>query len=273
VVWLAVSLLDTFTSSYWYLILVQPIYVPFFVAGVVCYLMHRFRPSRTLWTLLGCCWAIAMYRLVSRTAGQHPSGVTLNYWVSVTIVTAFFVLLTLIALGKLDAIRGQWLITAGALTYPLYLLHQQVGETLIRVLDGRIPAWFVLVIALATMLALAWLVQRFAERPMANRIRTVLLAGLAKVRSRRHTVTSGGAQPHDDVATDGKHRHHAATGNAATSDAGNPATVAVDCGAGFRSRGHGPVIDLNRCATGPVSAAQRGHGVASPTEFAGEGRS
>jgi peptidoglycan/LPS O-acetylase OafA/YrhL len=111
--------------------------------------------------------------------------VTLNYWVSVTIVTAFFVLLTLIALGKLDAIRGQWLITAGALTYPLYLLHQQVGETLIRLLDGRIPAWFVLVIALATMLALAWLVQRFAERPMANRIRTALHTGLDRVQADR----------------------------------------------------------------------------------------
>jgi len=199
-VWLAVSLLDAFTSSYWYLILVQPVYVPFFVAGVVLYLMHRFGPNRTLWALLGCCWGIAMYRLVSRTAGQHPSGVNLNYWVSVTIVTAFFVLLTLIALGKLNAVRGRWLITTGALTYPLYLLHQQIGETLIRLLDGLIPAWLVLTIALAAMLALAWFVQRFAERPMANRIRTALHAGLATARRRgRSTPGTIGTNGNNDV--------------------------------------------------------------------------
>jgi peptidoglycan/LPS O-acetylase OafA/YrhL len=198
-IWLAVSLLDRFTDSYWYGLLVQPLYVPFFVAGVVLYLMHRFGPSLALWTLLAFCWACAMYRLIDRTAVQHPSGVMLNYWVAAAIVSVFFVLLTLIALNKLTAIRGRWLVTAGALTYPLYLLHQQIGETLIRTLDHRVPSWVLLVGVLAFMLALSWLVQRFAERPLARRIRTVLISGLDRVRNWRR----GSAEPDPAAETDG----------------------------------------------------------------------
>jgi peptidoglycan/LPS O-acetylase OafA/YrhL len=198
-IWLAVSLLDRVTDSYWYGLLVQPLYVPFFVAGVVLYLMHRFGPSLALWTLLALCWTCAMYRLIDRTAVQHPSGVMLHYWVAAAIVSVFFVLLTLIALNKLTAIRGRWLVTAGALTYPLYLLHQQIGETIIRTLDHRVPSWVLLVGVLAFMLALSWLVQRYAERPLARRIRTVLIRGLDRARDWRR----GSAEPEPVRETDG----------------------------------------------------------------------
>ncbi len=187
-VWLAASLFDAVTDSYWYGLLVQPLYVPFFVAGIVAYLMHRFGPSLALWALLACCWACAMYRLVDRTAVQHPSGVTLNYWVSAVIVSGFFILLTLVALHKLNAVRGRWLVTAGALTYPLYLLHQQIGETLIRSLDHRVPSWALLVGVFAFMLVLSWLVQHYAERPLARRIRTALMAGLIRCRELRRRI-------------------------------------------------------------------------------------
>jgi len=187
-VWLAASLFDSVTDSYWYGLLVQPLYVPFFVAGILAYLMHRFGPSLALWTLLACCWACAMYRLVDRTAVQHPSGVTLNYWVSAAIVSAFFILLTLVALHKLTVVRGRWLVTAGALTYPLYLLHQQIGETLIRSLDPQIPSWVLLVGVFAFMLVLSWLVQHYAERPLARRIRAALMAGLIRCRDLRRRI-------------------------------------------------------------------------------------
>ncbi len=178
-VWLAVSLLDDLIHSPWFSIFFLPLYAPFFIAGMLLYLMHRFGPRRQLWALLACSWGCALYRLDSRTAGQHPSGVTLNYWVSATMATAFFAVLTLIALGKVKMIRGRWLVTAGALTYPLYLVHQQIGETIIRSFSQNVPPWMLLAGVFVVTLILAWLVQRFVERPLAGGVRAVLYGGLA----------------------------------------------------------------------------------------------
>ena len=94
----------------------------------------------------------------------------------------------MIALHKLTAVRGRWLVTAGALTYPLYLLHQQIGETLIRSLDHRVPSWVLLVGVFAFMLVLSWLVQHYAERPLARRIRTALMAALIRCRELRRRI-------------------------------------------------------------------------------------
>ncbi|HEY2792902.1 MAG TPA: acyltransferase [Micromonosporaceae bacterium] len=176
VVWLAISLLDTTFTGYYFSLIVEPLYAPFFVAGLVLYLIHRFGPSPVLWTLLGCTYAIGLYRLISRTAGQTPSGVHLHYWIAVTIMTAFFVVLTLVALGKLSMLRGRWLVTAGALTYPLYLLHQQIGETWIESLSPYVPSWVLMWGTFAVMLALAYVVQRWVERPVARMTRTILYA-------------------------------------------------------------------------------------------------
>jgi peptidoglycan/LPS O-acetylase OafA/YrhL len=219
-VWLAVSLLDDFIHSPWFSIFGLPLYAPFFIAGMLLYLMHRFGPRRQLWALLACSWGCAMYRLDSRTAGQHPSGVTLNYWVSATMVTAFFAVLTLIALGKLGMIRGRWLVKAGALTYPLYLVHQQIGETIITSFDRSVPPWVLLAGVFVMMLILAWLVQRFVERPMAGRVRAVLYGGLAIIQGlgrsgypspeRREPREPAAPQPEPAAAEAGAAHHQAA---------------------------------------------------------------
>jgi len=175
VAWLVASLL-TIWVHWWLLDLItQPNYSACFVAGILLYLMHRFGPDRVLWGLLGATWGIEMYCQVRRTTGQHPSGAMLHVWVSALIVTAFFVLLALIALGKLDAVRGRWLVLGGGLTYPLYLLHQQLGEALIQLLDARVPHWILLAVVFAGMTGLAWLVHRFVERPLAGQVKRVLI--------------------------------------------------------------------------------------------------
>ncbi|HEY2794269.1 MAG TPA: acyltransferase, partial [Micromonosporaceae bacterium] len=107
----------------------------------------------------------------------------LHYWVAFTIATSFFVVLTLIALGRLDFIRGRWLVTAGALTYPLYLLHQQIGETVIRSLDRHVEPWLLLALVFAGIVGLSYLMNRYAERPLAGLAKRLLTRRAAPPRS------------------------------------------------------------------------------------------
>lgn len=70
------------------------------------------------------------------------------------------------------------LMFAGAVSYPLYLLHNEIGVGLINTARIWMPAplWPLLpVLMLAMMLLAAWLIARFVEPPLTRKLRDLLL--------------------------------------------------------------------------------------------------
>lgn len=66
---------------------------------------------------------------------------------SALIYTAFLLFMVAVALGYTDRMRWKWLVTAGALTYPLYLTHYLAGTVLIsRLRDTMDPRLLVAVV-------------------------------------------------------------------------------------------------------------------------------
>lgn len=53
----------------------------------------------------------------------------------------------------------------GGLTYPLYLLHQNIGYVAINTLTPRLGSWIAALATIQLMLLLSWTVWRFVERP------------------------------------------------------------------------------------------------------------
>jgi peptidoglycan/LPS O-acetylase OafA/YrhL len=64
--------------------------------------------------------------------------------------------------------------TLGLITYPLYLLHQSIGEHFVQRLNGRIPDIAIMLPAAAASMALAYGVVRYAEKPIQERLRRLL---------------------------------------------------------------------------------------------------
>jgi peptidoglycan/LPS O-acetylase OafA/YrhL len=87
--------------------------------------------------------------------------------------------MALVATGRLSRFDRPWLVTAGALTYPLYLIHQSLGVTVIHQLHRVVPAWVLLAALVVALLGLAWLVHRFVERPLAARLKRGAAQSLA----------------------------------------------------------------------------------------------
>jgi peptidoglycan/LPS O-acetylase OafA/YrhL len=180
VIWLTVSV---FVSGQpWLAWLISAENVPYFVAGIALFLMHRFGTTPLLWGLVTASWLIALYRLNSHmdaTLHDHSAG---SWLAAAGVVTACFGIMILVATGRLNRLDWPWLVTAGALTYPLYLIHQSLGVTAIDRLHGSVPAGVLLAGLLAALLGLAWLIHRFVERPLARRIKRGASASLAALR-------------------------------------------------------------------------------------------
>ncbi|MGW2814980.1 acyltransferase family protein [Streptomyces sp. NPDC001415] len=162
----------------------MPQYAPFFIAGIAFYLMRRFGSNALLWGIVLFQLLLAQryidYRMASNLG--HVAAEHLPSWPVRLIIIAGFAMVGAIALGVFDRVQWRWLCTAGAITYPLYLIHMFIGMTLIHHFRDRLPAPVLVVSVVALMMATAWLIHRYVERPAGQWIRASMKRGIEDVR-------------------------------------------------------------------------------------------
>jgi peptidoglycan/LPS O-acetylase OafA/YrhL len=175
---------------------VQPENLSFFIGGVTIYLMYRFGPDLLLWSILAASYVLGQLRLSSKLADMTAAtGAHGSPWVVGGLLLVFYLLVIAVAFGRLSWATWGWLTTAGALTYPLYLLHEHIGWTLIKYLHRALPHQLLLLAVVAGMLALSWLVHRLVERPLAPRLKRWLKQPLVACRRDRVERTGLPGQP------------------------------------------------------------------------------
>jgi peptidoglycan/LPS O-acetylase OafA/YrhL len=92
-----------------------------------------------------------------------------------TVVTAVFGVFWMIATGRFTMRASAITFYAGALTYPVYVIHQFFGAMLfeqLRMALGSVPLAMALVVA--AVAALAWAIHVGVERPLGKRLRRLL---------------------------------------------------------------------------------------------------
>ncbi len=164
---------------------------PYFTAGIAFYLIYRYGPNLYLWGLVGFSWLIALNKLghvVARQAKHMGAEGAADLPTAGAVVTVFFLIMAAIATRRL-AVGWRWLTYAGAVTYPLYLLHEYIGWTLIHHLRGWLSPALLTTALVVAMLAFSWLVHRYVERPAAAWLRVRLTA------ARQALTTAGQLKP------------------------------------------------------------------------------
>ncbi|WP_240677876.1 acyltransferase family protein [Actinacidiphila soli] len=179
-VWGAAAMLAPVSDFHLLILVANPDGAWYFIAGLALYLMHRFGQDLLLWGILGMAWLMGQLEL-----GQRIDEVEkVSGWRgSVLIFGGFLLVMVAIALGLTDRIRWKWLVTAGALTYPFYLLHYLAGTTVINRLRDTMDARLLVVAVIAGFLVLSWLVHRFVERPVARMLKKGLDTSFARLRN------------------------------------------------------------------------------------------
>ncbi|MEU5596595.1 acyltransferase [Streptomyces sp. NPDC020298] len=159
-------------------IVLMPEYAPFFVGGVGLYLVHRDRSDVYAWGIVAVSWLIGQHyavRALWNASNPHAFGHRTSFGIML-VVTLGFLAVAAIALGWLHWADWRWLTVAGALTYPFYLVHEHLGWVVIKVLhrDLRVPAYGTFLLTVVFMLLLAWLMNRYVEKPLTPRMRAAL---------------------------------------------------------------------------------------------------
>ncbi|MFJ4836098.1 acyltransferase family protein [Streptomyces sp. NPDC088747] len=184
-VWGAAAMLAPASDFHLLELVANPEGAWYFIAGLALYLMHRFGQDLLLWGILAMAWLMGQMELGYRI--DHVEYVS-GWRGSVLIFTVFLLVMVGIALGMTDRIQWRWLVTAGTMTYPLYLMHYAVGTALINRLRDTMDARLLVVNMIVGFLVLSYLVHRFVEKPVAGWLKKGLDSSFARLRDPRNTA-------------------------------------------------------------------------------------
>lgn len=162
-IWLAAT---AFSTSFLMRHLIMAPYAAFFVGGCACFLLRQ-KPTWDRWALLFAAWAVAMNETVLEVARQNHVPDT---WTACILVTAFF--LVILAVSQKWLVLPEWkgIALLGAISYPIYLLHQRIAIEMGWTTDN--PA--LLLLAFAWIVILSWVVHRWGELPLQRWMRAKL---------------------------------------------------------------------------------------------------
>lgn len=161
--------LDPFVSGF-------PHWWGYFACGCIFYLIKTrgFCWQYGLLLSLGIIFCVRQPQVFSEMM-KGWYGVEFNAWVLVICNLVFLALMSVIALRKTGLLRSRYFYYAGVLTYPLYLLHQNIGYMLFNALHQSISGYWLIALTILFFLIAAWLVHILVEKPMQKPLKRFLL--------------------------------------------------------------------------------------------------
>ncbi len=190
--WTGLALLAEFTQNETLVFVFMPRQAPYFIAGMAFFLIHRFGArsgALVPWLMVAAGYGMSLYAAMERV-GERVRLVGIARYPAppeavVVAITLVYLLMAAVALGWLRWVRWRRLVALGALTYPLYLLHQTVSAVLIPAYRDVVDPWPLAGITMAVSIVLAYLIYRLVDKPGQRWLRARLGALLGRSRRPR----------------------------------------------------------------------------------------
>ncbi|MGY1606856.1 MULTISPECIES: acyltransferase family protein [unclassified Geodermatophilus] len=178
--WPIVGAIAAATHSDLLTVVLMPDYAPFFSGGMLLFVVHRDGHDLGTWLLVGMQ---ALFGL-NFAMGYYPGALSDEVpWppskVGIALATlACFGLVALVTLTPLATTHARWMPLAGALTYPLYLIHENLGWYVIHLFRDSTGPWAAIGLATAVSCLVGLALHHLVEKPCGPRLRRATLGML-----------------------------------------------------------------------------------------------
>ena len=153
-----------------------PAYAPYFIGGMLFYMIQQRLGNRPyLFTLLVVSWALGV-RCALAESREYTKLFEQSFspGITATIITLFFGLFLLIIFRIIDVHRYTWLVWLGTLTYPLYLLHHNIGFIIYQRFGATVDKYVLLIGITGFMILLAYMLHLYVEKPLSRLLKRKL---------------------------------------------------------------------------------------------------
>ncbi|MGH8386267.1 MAG: acyltransferase family protein [Pseudomonas sp.] len=159
-------------------------YACYFIAGATFYIIWTKGFTKTRVLLLAGSLALACYTAVVWAELIETKYATeYNPLIVCSLIVLFYMTFYLIAMNKTGVIGQMNWTTIGAITYPLYLLHQMIGFMIFNVAYPGINSHLLLWGTIALMIEASYLIHKKVEVPVSGFVKRLLSASFNRVRS------------------------------------------------------------------------------------------
>jgi peptidoglycan/LPS O-acetylase OafA/YrhL len=117
---------------------------------------------------------LASYNGFQQAASFISEASIQDQYISATIIGSFYLLFYCLMTGKIQIQHNKIYFTLGALTYPLYLIHNAAGKAVIDYYKGDFPEWLLIIITISLALALSYLIHTYIEKKSAPTLKRFL---------------------------------------------------------------------------------------------------
>ena len=150
-------------------------YSPLFIAGAFCFLIRSRGLTSTRLGLVGAAWMVALYHALGDIPKLEAKYHTeFSPYVTAGIISVFFVVLIAVALRRTGWLAEVNWVTLGALTYPLYLIHQNIGYMIFNAAYPTVNPHVLFWGTVLGMLVLAYLLDQAIEQQYARAFKRFL---------------------------------------------------------------------------------------------------
>lgn len=163
--WLGVSALNLIRAAWPAEFWLDAKWAPLFVAGGTFFLIRTRGMTTRRAVLLLASWVLATLYAVRAAGADNP-------WIVAGVITTIFTVFLGIAFDAWRLPRSRLTVMAGALTYPVYVIHQFFGVMVYDKIHSM-NAGAAVALGLTTLLVLVigWTIHRFIEKPLGPRLR------------------------------------------------------------------------------------------------------
>lgn len=152
-----------------------PEWAPYFISGALFYLMKLKGIKVQHLALLVIVSGLSLYEAKGEAAMLSEYFSThFNPLVPMTVISFFYLIFAMVIGNSLTKFRSAWAVKLGVLTYPLYLIHQNVGYILFNLFENSVNKYLLLAAVIGFVLLVAWLIHRLIEKKLALLLKSSL---------------------------------------------------------------------------------------------------
>lgn len=136
----------------------------YFIAGIIFYQIYKKGLSSKYLILLSISFALSVYHaLIKAVHLESVYNTTFSPFILGLIIFMFYILMLLVTINKMKRINSPKLIKLGMLTYPLYLIHQNIGYIILNKLAVHFNKYLLVFAVTIFMIVISFMLSSFYE--------------------------------------------------------------------------------------------------------------